>query len=117
MLPRCICPVACTINSSNAPPLYSIQFVLFAIIRRVIYSLISTFAQDTAIVNARALDNDTPLHQADEPESAVLLLEHGADVHAKNNIGWTPMDWAIYEKNAEIQELLQSRCGRCTKLC
>ena len=70
-----------------------------------------------ANVNAKALDDDTPLHKSDELEAAILLLEHGADIHAKNKIGWTPMDWAIYEKNAEIQELLRSRGGRCAKLC
>ena len=73
--------------------------------------------QHGADVHATDVNGDTPLHKADEPESAVLLLKHGADIHAKNNIGWTPLDWAIYEKNAEMQELLRSRGGRCGKLC
>ena len=34
------------------------------------------------------------------------LLEHGADVNAKEKLGKTPLDWAVQIGKAEVVELL-----------
>ncbi|MEG9861161.1 MAG: ankyrin repeat domain-containing protein [Parvularculales bacterium] len=48
--------------------------------------------------------NITPLHLAVDvgsPEAINVLLEHGANVEAHDNYGWTPMYWAV--KKAQRQ--------------
>lgn len=50
-----------------------------------------------ANVNARGLDDDTPLHDAASNGNirlVKLLVERGADIHAKNKKGKTPVDVA-----------------------
>lgn len=53
--------------------------------------------QAGANVNAKGLDNETPLHDAamnGHTKLVKLLVEKGADVHAKNSKGKTPIDVA-----------------------
>lgn len=53
--------------------------------------------QSGANVNAKGLDNDTPLHDAASNghlKLIKLLVERGADIHAKNSKGKTPLDVA-----------------------
>lgn len=48
-------------------------------------------------MNAKGLDNDTPLHDAAANghfKLVKLLVEKGADIHAKNSKGKTPLDTA-----------------------
>lgn len=48
-------------------------------------------------MNARGLDNDTPLHDAainGHQKLVKLLVERGADIQAKNSKGKTPLDVA-----------------------
>lgn len=50
-----------------------------------------------AYVNARGLDDDTPLHDAasnGHTRLCRLLVERGADIYAKNKKGKTPLDVA-----------------------
>lgn len=54
--------------------------------------------QSGANLNARGLDNDTPLHDAavnGHVKIAKLLVERGADINAKNSKGKTPLDVAL----------------------
>lgn len=51
----------------------------------------------------------TPLHSAAaarRPEIARLLLEHGADPNARQRGGFTAMDAAVQNDDAELRELL-----------
>lgn len=51
-----------------------------------------------ASVNAKGLDNETPLHDAainGHYKLVKLLVEHGADIYAKNSKGKTPLDIAL----------------------
>jgi ankyrin repeat protein len=61
-----------------------------------------------AKVNLKDKNNHTALMEAalcteERVESVVLLLRHGADARAVNNLGRTPYDLA---RNHEIQKLL-----------
>jgi hypothetical protein len=60
-------------------------------------------------INARNKDNKTPLHYAAEcsnMEIARLLLEYGADPHAKDKYGATPLHYAA---SASVAKLLIER--------
>lgn len=48
-------------------------------------------AANPDLVNARDGEGSTPLHWAWKEDIATLLLEHGADVNAKNAYGYTPL--------------------------
>ena len=51
-------------------------------------------------VDARDHDHSTPLHLAAQYSSvkaAQLLLEHGADIHARNKNGWTPLHESLVD--------------------
>ena len=49
---------------------------------------------------------DTPLHQAarnENPDIFTALIQEGADIHAKNKYGYTPLHWAAWwNKNPDI---------------
>ena len=66
-------------------------------------------------------DGRTALHLAamaaygnygDAAETAVVLLKAGANVHAKNNGGATPLHVAAYGNAPETVGLAQGRCQR-----
>ena len=52
----------------------------------------------------------TPLHYVayeGNPSEAKLLIDYGADVHAKSRDGKTPLDVAIDEKNEDVINFLK----------
>lgn len=58
-----------------------------------------------------------PLHHVGEwgaahPQQMDLLLEHGADINAPSEIGWTPLDYAIDRSRVDIAEYLKARGGK-----
>ncbi|KAE8902462.1 hypothetical protein PF005_g18394 [Phytophthora fragariae] len=57
--------------------------------------------------DAKLGDNemDTPLHRCETVECAKLLLEHGADLNARNTEGQTPYDVAIEDEHEELKTL------------
>ena len=77
------------------------------------FSSIHAKIDTTIIVEGEEIKkNDwTPLHSAaysGQTQIAVLLLQHGADVHAKDNKGWTPLHRTARNGNTEIAvQLLQ----------
>lgn len=51
-----------------------------------------------ALVNVRGKENITPLHLASQSEvkgRVKALIEHGADPHAVDDLGWTPLHFAV----------------------
>ncbi len=77
-------------------------------------------------VNGKTVFGETPLHQAAQfghKEIAELLISEGADVNAKATfsqsgggnphlVGWTPLDWVIYNGEIEFAELLRKHGGK-----
>lgn len=62
------------------------------------YEVAVRLVQAGANVNAKGLDNDTPLHDAAANGNfklVKLLVEKGADIYAKNSKGKTPLDTAV----------------------
>jgi ankyrin repeat protein len=53
-----------------------------------------------ADVNARAYNNFTPLHLAQDPAMVQLLIANKADLEAKS-AGWAPLQHATYNKSTE----------------
>ena len=45
-------------------------------------------------------------------EIVELLIAKGADVNAKNDWGWTPLDWAIQLNEPETTDLLRKHGGK-----
>jgi ankyrin repeat protein len=70
---------------------------------------------DPSLVDARDTDGSTPLHCAawkGHAEVAALLLDHGADIHARNlNEHWgdTPLHAAAHGNQRAVAELLIDR--------
>lgn len=75
-----------------------------------------------ATINAEAKDEHggTPLHWAavlGRTQMAKRLIDAGADINAKDNNGYTPLDWTNYERLSETKarldtaELLRQRGG------
>jgi ankyrin repeat protein len=58
-------------------------------------------------------DGNTPLHLAalfdDRTDIATLLLDHGANVNAQNNMRATPLAFALETKNEKMAKLLLNR--------
>ncbi|KAG7383552.1 hypothetical protein PHYPSEUDO_003589 [Phytophthora pseudosyringae] len=51
---------------------------------------------------------DTPLHRCETVECAKLLLDHGADLNARNSEGQTPFDVAIEDEHDELKMLYEN---------
>ena len=66
-----------------------------------------TLIEGGANVNGKDEIGQTPLHHAKNKEVAELLIAHGADVNARDNGRSTPLHYA---SDAEVVELLLS-CG------
>jgi len=64
-----------------------------------------------ANVDARDTGNPTPLYRASRNlngllESVRILLRHGADVHIRGVVGWTPFQTATWKSRSEVAQLL-----------
>jgi len=59
-----------------------------------------------ADINARNLDNNTPLINAAGRDFARMLLERGAEIDARVQLGRTALHWAIVAKNLQSVRLL-----------
>ncbi|KAG7401735.1 hypothetical protein PHYBOEH_011024 [Phytophthora boehmeriae] len=53
-------------------------------------------------------EKDTPLHRCETVECAKILLDHGADLNARNADGQTPYDVAIEDDHEELVQLYES---------
>ena len=65
--------------------------------------------------NIKDADGQTPLHFTayyGHKEIVELLIAKGADVNAKNDWGWTPLDWAIQLNEPETTDLLRKHGGK-----
>lgn len=72
--------------------------------------------QSGANVNAKGLDNDTPLHDAASNghlKLIKLLVERGADIHAKNAKGKTPLDVATPSASPYLLNPSMPLPGKC----
>jgi ankyrin repeat protein len=68
---------------------------------------------DPANIDARESSGETPLywaswgrHKAKDGSVVRLLLKHGADIHAQNKDGWTPLHRASYNGALEVVHVL-----------
>lgn len=63
------------------------------------------------LVHTRGGDGQTPLHFASTVEVAALLLEHGADIDARDfDHESTPAQWMIRERQDVVRYLVQRGC-------
>lgn len=67
-------------------------------------------------VNARDDDGHTPLHSPNQgtkhgEEIVELLIEHGADINAKNHEGRTPVDQMLQNGREDLAEVLRRHGG------
>ncbi len=68
-------------------------------------------AADPKLVHARGGDGQTPLHFASTVEIAELLLQHGADIDARDvDHESTPAQWMIRERQDVARYLVQRGC-------
>lgn len=69
-------------------------------------------AKDATLVHARGGDGQTPLHFASSVEIAEFLLEHGADIDARDvDHESTPTQWMVRDRQ-EVARHLVRRCCR-----
>lgn len=99
---------------------------LHAAVRRVRKSAVEELVAGGAAVNAASRHGTTALHVAATggPDAAevdalmtaisAVLLEHEANVNARDLDGHTPLDLALREKRTQLAELLRSRGGQAT---
>jgi len=70
-------------------------------------------------VNAKnGFNGRTPLHNAaanGHKEIVELLIAKGVDVNARDNDGYTPLDWAIMNKLTETADLLRKHGGKTSE--
>ena len=68
-------------------------------------------AADPSVVHARGGDGQTPLHFAKNVEVAEFLLEHGADIDARDiDHESTPAQWMIRDRQDVVRYLVQHGC-------
>jgi ankyrin repeat protein len=60
-----------------------------------------------AMVDIRDEDGDTPMHVCYDLETVKLLIELGADPHARNNDGRLPIECAYLEDASDVVEYLK----------
>ena len=63
----------------------------------------------------KMIAESTPLHRAalnGRKETVELLIANGAEVNAKDNLGWTPLDFAIIRNHTETADLLRKHGGK-----
>jgi len=66
---------------------------------------------DPTLVHARGGDGQTPLHFANTIEIAMFLLEHGADIDARDlDHESTPAQWMIKDRQSVARFLVQRGC-------
>lgn len=71
-----------------------------------------------ANVNAKGLDDDTPLHDATTSGNLKMvkfLIEHGADPFVKNTKGKTPSDYAATHIFEYLQSIKGKKCQHYSK--
>ena len=71
--------------------------------------LAALLRQQPHLVNCRDADKYTPLHRASyngHVQSVRLLLDHGADPHARSSEGWQPLHSAVKWAQVETAALL-----------
>ena len=67
-------------------------------------------AQDPSLIHARGGDGQTPLHFASTQEIAAYLLDHGADINARDiDHESTPAQWML-EDRLDVARFLVQRC-------
>jgi len=70
-----------------------------------------TIAAEPALVHARGGDGQTPLHFASTVEIAEFLLEHGADIDARDvDHESTPAQWMIRDRQEIVRRLVRRGC-------
>jgi ankyrin repeat protein len=67
-------------------------------------------------VNVRDVGGGTPLHYPNKDtqhgaDIIELLIEHGADINAKNNEGRTPLDQMLQNSRADLAEIVRRHGG------
>ncbi|HEV8543979.1 MAG TPA: ankyrin repeat domain-containing protein [Verrucomicrobiae bacterium] len=68
--------------------------------------------RETALVHARGGDGQTPLHFAKNREVAEYLLEHGANIDARDvDHESTPAQYMIQDRQDLVRYLIQRGCG------
>ena len=58
------------------------------------------------LVNSKDESGNTPLHYANSPEIALLLLDNKADIEAKENSGGTPLHAAVNSGHVDVATVL-----------
>jgi ankyrin repeat protein len=94
---------------ARAMPLH---YAAFCGIHDIATFLIIEHSQD---VNARGFSRkETPLHVASRQgfvEPARILLEHGADIEARDTCDWSPLERATTEGHVELTRVLLEHCA------
>jgi hypothetical protein len=69
-------------------------------------------ARGAYLENRTIISQETPLTEAAQMNHSnlvKLLLDHGADTKARDVMGFTALDWAKHNSNAEMVQLIQGR--------
>ena len=81
-------------NNINEPYTEGTTILMHAVVNRASDQIIELLLSRGA--NPRIASSDsTPLHFAKTVKTAKLLLEHGADIHARDKHGWQPIHSAV----------------------